>query len=106
MWQKREMADSEAQIHSNKIITNNFGDRAVLSALWGGIWKLKKKIESQHDKNILYTAIKLIQALYKEGHVSDYIYNNILNEYKRDIDISNFIWYTCYKIRNRGGSRD
>lgn len=38
-----------------------------------------------------FAALKLIEQLYKDGKIPDYMYHNILNEYADIVDISAFI---------------
>ena len=40
--------------------------------------------------NKIYAALKLIENLYKQGLIDQYIFANILNDYKRCVDISDF----------------
>lgn len=50
----------------------------------------KKTILSEEEYNTTYAALKLIEALYKQGKVQKHVYNNILLECSEKIDISNF----------------
>jgi hypothetical protein len=38
----------------------------------------------------LFAALKLIEQLYKDGHIPQYMFKNILNEYKDVVDITQF----------------
>ena len=49
--------------------------------------------EMNYDK--LYAALKLVQALYKNGDIPQYLYKNIINDYQKDIDIAEF---QCYSV--------
>ena len=48
-----------------------------------------KELTSAHS-NKIYAALKLIENLYKQGLIDQHIFINILNDYKRCVDISNF----------------
>lgn len=52
-----------------------------------------QKIINQSEKETIYAALKLIENLYKQGQIKQYVFKNILNEYKDCIDISEF---KCY----------
>ena len=52
----------------------------------------KQKI-SKEEYNKIYAALKLIENLFKQGHIKQHVFKNILNEYKDHIDISQF---KCY----------
>ena len=43
------------------------------------------------DVNVIYAALKLIQNLFKNGVLKEYIYKNILKDYAKYIDISDFV---------------
>ena len=49
--------------------------------------------KAKEDTNKIYAALKLIQHLYKSGKVKEYVYRNILKEYREYVDISDFLWY-------------
>lgn len=50
---------------------------------------VKKKItEDERDK--IYAAIKLIEALFQQGKIPLYVFRNILNEHKNIIDLDEF----------------
>ena len=42
------------------------------------------------DADIYFAALKLIEQLYKDGAIPEYIFKNMLNEAKAEIDISQF----------------
>lgn len=48
----------------------------------------KKITENERDK--IYAAIKLIEALTKQGKLPLHVFQNILNEYKHAIDLNDF----------------
>lgn len=48
----------------------------------------------KQEQQKIYAALKLIEYLYRQGQISQYIFMNILNEYKNKIDISDFQCYT------------
>lgn len=37
-----------------------------------------------------FAALKLIEQLYKDGHISQLVFKNILNEYSNIVDITQF----------------
>lgn len=45
------------------------------------------------DKNNIYIALKLIEGVYKQGLLTKRTYKNILNDYSKDIDITEFLCY-------------
>ena len=47
--------------------------------------------KAKEDANKIYAALKLIQHLYKSGKVKEYVYRNILKEYREYVDISDFL---------------
>lgn len=48
-------------------------------------------IDKDKRPEYYFAALKLIEQLYKDGKIPDYIYHNILNEYADIVDISAFI---------------
>lgn len=54
---------------------------------------MQKKLSSE-EKNKIYAALKLIENLHKHGLLEEYIFKNILNDYKDCIDLSDFKCYT------------
>ncbi len=48
---------------------------------------------TQDEYNKIYAALKLIENLYKQGHIKKHIFKNILEDYKDCIDLSDF---KCY----------
>ena len=46
-------------------------------------------VEEEKDK--IYAALKLIQHLFKIGVLKEHIYRNILKDYGKYIDISDFV---------------
>ena len=44
----------------------------------------------QRDHKMCYAALKLIEQLYKDGHIPVYMYRNILNDYAEIVDLSKF----------------
>jgi len=45
----------------------------------------------QETANKIYAALKLIQYLYKSGKIKEYVFHNILKEYRKYVDISDFM---------------
>ncbi len=43
-----------------------------------------------NDPKMCYAALKLIEQLYKDGHIPVYMYRNILNDYAEIVDLSKF----------------
>ena len=52
----------------------------------------KKKI-TEEEKDITFAALKLIEALYKNGDIPKHVFKNILEEKKNVIDLKDF---QCY----------
>ena len=52
-----------------------------------------KKIDEQ-EYNKIFAALKLIENLFKQGRIKEYIFRNILNDYKEYVDIAAFKCYT------------
>lgn len=48
------------------------------------------KIKEGFTKEHYFAAIKLIEQLYKDGNIPDYVFRNILNEYSDIVDTSRF----------------
>ncbi len=44
-----------------------------------------------NDPAMCYAALKLIEQLYKDGHIPAYMYHNILNDYAEIVDLSKFV---------------
>ena len=51
---------------------------------------MMSKIKS-NDPAMCYAALKLIEQLYKDGHIPAYMYRNILNDYAEIVDLSKFV---------------
>lgn len=45
---------------------------------------------STRDADIYFAALKLIEQLYKDGVIPEYMFKNMLNEAKTEVDISQF----------------
>ena len=43
-----------------------------------------------NDPKMCYAALKLIEQLYKDGHIPVYMYRNNLNDYAEIVDLSKF----------------
>ena len=39
----------------------------------------------------IFVALKLIEALYKQGIIPEYVWKNIKNEHKHAVDLSQFV---------------
>lgn len=50
---------------------------------------MQEQIDTK-EKDVIYAALKLIENLYTKGAIKRHIFENILNEYKNYIDISEF----------------
>ena len=50
----------------------------------------KKMILNEDEYNTTFAALKLIEALYKQGKVAKHIFNNILIECSEKIDVTSF----------------
>lgn len=44
----------------------------------------------ENDPKKIFAALKLIEQLYKDGHIPAYMYRNILNDYAEIVDLSKF----------------
>lgn len=53
---------------------------------------MKKRI-SNEEYNTTFAALKLIENLFKQGKITQYVFQNIVNDYRDTIDISQF---KCY----------
>ena len=53
----------------------------------------KRKKLSTEEQDRTFFALKLIEALLKDGKIKPHVFKNILNEYKDVIDVSRF---SCY----------
>lgn len=49
-----------------------------------------------NNPDMIYAALKFIQALYNHGHINQFVYQNILNDYAKTIDIAEFQCYNIY----------
>lgn len=49
------------------------------------------KIEIRKNPDYCFAALKLIEQLYKDGKIPDFMYHNILNEYADIVDVTAFI---------------
>ena len=48
------------------------------------------KIEMSKNPDYCFAALKLIEQLYKDGKVPNFMYRNILNEYADIVDVTAF----------------
>ena len=49
------------------------------------------KIEMSKNPDYCFSALKLIEQLYKDGKVPNFMYRNILNEYADIVDVTAFV---------------
>lgn len=49
------------------------------------------KIEMSKNPDYCFAALKLIEQLYKDGKVPNFMYRNILNEYADIVDVAAFV---------------
>ncbi len=49
------------------------------------------KIGDKEDCKTVFAALKLIEQLYRDGHISACIYRNILADYAETVDLSQFV---------------
>lgn len=47
-------------------------------------------MSDKNEKAILFAALKCIEALYQDGHIPEYMFKNILNEYADKINPADF----------------
>lgn len=79
----------------------------ILLQIYYNFTLLKKKGQdtissiSNSSSNKIYAALRLIESLYTSGKISKVVYKNILNEYSKDIDISQFQCYNNIKQPNK-----
>ncbi len=45
---------------------------------------------SNKEKAVLFAALKCIEALYQDGHIPEYMFKNILDEYADQISPADF----------------
>lgn len=49
------------------------------------------KIEMSKNPDYYFAALKLIEQLYKDGRIPNFMYRNILNEYADIVDVTAFV---------------
>ena len=49
------------------------------------------KIEMSYNPDYCFAALKLIEQLYKDGKIPNFMYRNILNEYADIVDVTAFV---------------
>ena len=49
------------------------------------------KIEMSKNPDYRFAALKLIEQLYKDGKIPNFMYRNILNEYADIVDVMAFV---------------
>lgn len=49
------------------------------------------KIEMSKNPDYCFAALKLIEQLYKDGKIPNFMYRNILNEYADIVDVAAFV---------------
>ena len=49
------------------------------------------KIEMSKNPDYCFAALKLIEQLYKDGKIPNFMYRNILNEYADNVDVAAFV---------------
>lgn len=49
-----------------------------------------KKSSSGRNEYITFAALKLIEALYQDGKIKSHVYENILNDSSKIVDITQF----------------
>ena len=49
------------------------------------------KIEMSKNLDYCFAALKLIEQLYKDGRIPNFMYRNILNEYADIVDVTAFV---------------
>ena len=49
------------------------------------------KIEMSKNPDYWFAALKLIEQLYKDGKIPNFMYRNILNEYADIVDVAAFV---------------
>ena len=51
------------------------------------------KIVDEKDSKDVFAALKLIEQLYNDGHITAHMFRNILNDYADIVDLSQFVIY-------------
>lgn len=46
---------------------------------------------SANNKGTIFAAIKMLEQLYKNGHIPSYMLRNVIDEYAEQIDTSSFL---------------
>ena len=49
------------------------------------------KIEMSKNPDYCFAALKLIEQLYKDGRIPNFMYRNILNKYADIVDVTAFV---------------
>lgn len=49
------------------------------------------KIKMSKNPDYCFAALKLIEQLYKDGRIPNFMYRNILNEYADIVDVTAFV---------------
>lgn len=49
------------------------------------------KIEMSKNPDYCFAALKLVEQLYKDGKIPNFMYRNILNEYADIVDVAAFV---------------
>lgn len=49
------------------------------------------RIEMSKNPDYYFAALKLIEQLYKDGKIPNFMYRNILNEYADIVDVTAFV---------------
>ena len=48
------------------------------------------KMKTEYTSDHYFAALKLIEQLYKDGQIPEYMFRNILNEYADAVDLAKF----------------
>lgn len=51
------------------------------------------KIKKDGNTYLYFAALKLIEQLYKDGEIPEFMFRNILNDYADVVDLSAFVTY-------------
>lgn len=53
--------------------------------------KSKSRTTAEQNPKLCFTALKLIEQLYRDGHISAYMFRSIVNDYSNIVDVSKFL---------------
>ena len=60
---------------------------------------------SANNKGTIFAAIKMLEQLYKNGHIPSYVLRNVIDEYAEQIDTSSFPCYESIGLKKNSNLR-